>query len=72
MEDHQEIYSSKRISKKRLLDFDIDHLLTLIESKKEREIALKLQKQQEEQRKALEEIDMDDNGEIIASDKPKT
>ena len=72
MEDHQEIYSSKRISKKRLLDFDIDHLLTLIESKKERESALKLQKQQEEQRKALEEIDMDDNGEIIASDKPKT
>lgn len=66
MEDHPEIYSSKRIAKKRLLDFDIDHLLTLIESKKEREVALKLQKQQEEQRKALEEIDMDDNGDIIA------
>lgn len=32
-----------------------------------------MQKQQEEQRKALEEIEMDDNGDIIAAqEKPKT
>jgi hypothetical protein len=53
-------------AKKKLLYFDVDHLLTLIDAKKESENTRKKMKKIEDERRAIEEIDMDDNGNIIS------
>lgn len=50
------------------MSYDIDHLLTLIASKKERESKLRQALKEKEDRKVIEDIDFDENGEVLSKD----